>query len=84
MKYWTFKTRPKTSRVNPKLCIFISDVKMFLRSPTSFSFGECNTLLSPGWFHSLSVAYLDQYHIALASLFSWGFQGNPGLTITAS
>jgi hypothetical protein len=43
-KYWT-KATSKTSWENFKLCISMSDVKALFRSPTLFSFIECNTLL---------------------------------------
>ena len=46
-KYWT-KARLKTSWANSKLCISMSDVKVLFRSPTPFSFVDCNTLLSLG------------------------------------
>jgi hypothetical protein len=44
-KYWT-KARPKTSWANSELSTY--GVKMFFRSPTPFSFADCNTLLSLG------------------------------------
>ena len=44
-KYWT-KARLKHSWANSKLCMSMSDVKMLFKSPTLFSFVNCNTLLS--------------------------------------
>jgi hypothetical protein len=46
-------------------------VKVFFRSPTSFSFIDCSTHLF-GWFHSLSAALLGRHPSTLASPTSWG------------
>ena len=37
---------------------------------------------SLGWFYFLLAAFLSSYPMALASLTSWGLQGNPGFTFT--
>ena len=42
------QSKTKNQFENSKLCISMSDVKMFFRSPTPFSFVDCNTLLSLG------------------------------------
>ena len=67
-KYWT-KARPKTSWANSKLCISMSDVKMLFRSPTPFSFVDCNTLLPPGLIEY--PVLLSRCSKTLASPTSW-------------
>ena len=82
-KYCT-KARPKDNQENSKLCLSVSGVKVLFRSPTPFSFVDCNTL------HSLELAPLPisnslcEYPTALPSLISWCLQGNPGFTFTVS
>lgn len=56
---------------------------MLFRSPTSFSFIDCNTLFSLYWFHFLLAAIL-QISLTLASPTPWDLQGNPDFTSIAS
>jgi hypothetical protein len=79
-KCWTIE-RPKTSWKNPQLCISMSVVKVLFRSPTPFSFVDCNTRFSLDWFHCLLSAVLGRYPTALASTIS---QSYTGFTFTAS
>ena len=78
------KARPKTGCANSKLCISI------LMWKHSSYFQLLSALLTTtyfsllGWFHSLLAALLSRYPMALASPASWGLQGNPGFTFTAS
>jgi hypothetical protein len=62
----------------------MSDVEMLFSYPTPFSLANYNSLISPGWAHSLLTAFLCRYPTALASLTSWGLQGNLDFTFTAS
>lgn len=82
-KYW-YKARWKIIWANCKLCIVMSDVKVLIRSPISFSFIDYNMLLSLGLFYSLLAAVLSMCPRILASLTSWGFHDNLGFTFTAS
>lgn len=82
-KYWA-KARWKTSWANSKLCISMSDVKTLFRSPTPFSFVNWNTLFF-SWVVPLPISSSPQQDpTALASPVSWGLQGNPGFSFTAS
>lgn len=40
-------------------------------------------IISLDWFHSTHAAFLCRYSMVLASLISWGFQGNLSFMITA-
>ena len=76
--------RPKTSRANSHLWISMSDVKVLFRSPTPFSFVDCNTLLSLGLVPFFVSSFPQQvFEAALASSTSWGLQHNLGFTSIA-
>jgi hypothetical protein len=67
-----------------KHCIFMSYLKMFFRSPTSFSFVDCDIFFLLGWYHSLMAPLIGRYPMGLASTTSWGLQGNLHVTFIAS
>lgn len=50
MRKYQTKAKLEIGWANSELCISMSDVKVLFRSPTSFIFVECNTLLSLGLF----------------------------------
>jgi hypothetical protein len=80
-KYWS-KAQPNPA--NSKHCISISDVKMLFRSPTSFSFVDCNTLLSLELF-PFPVSGSPQQVSHESGIFNiLGLQGNSGFIFTAS
>jgi hypothetical protein len=57
-------------------------VKMFLISPTLFSFVVYNTLQSLSSFHTMSANILFSYPTSLTSPVLWGIQHKPGFTFT--
>ena len=74
-KYWT-KARPKISWQTPNSVSPLSNVQLLSALLTA------NRFFLLGQFYFVLVAFLSRYPMALASLTSWGPQGN--LNITAS
>ena len=64
--------------------MFMSEVKMFFRSPTPFYIVNCNTLLSLGMIPLPVSIFPWQVSHSLASQTSWGLQANPGFNFRAS
>lgn len=64
------KAKPKTSRENSDFCM--SNAKMILRSPTSFTFIDCNTLLSLRLVpHPVTSDISKQSRLYLHSFIQW-------------
>jgi hypothetical protein len=85
MRNYCTKAIAKSSWLNSKFCISMSDVKALFKSPTPFIFLTATHFFLLSCFYSLLAAFLSMYPLALTSPTSWGLQSNhPDFTITVS
>ena len=80
--YWN-KASPKNSWANSKLCISMSYIKTFFRSPTPFTFVECIMLLPLRLVPLLVSSFPGKgsHDTGISNIL--GSLGNPGFNFTA-